>query len=155
MPLFASSRRFPAFGDPSVARVDAVLAKTGLMGVESTVLAPQERRLEAHKLAGGPRIVDSTMLRALMRLESTAESRLDTDVGLEGERSGELPSSLRRHFESMVASFIDSPRAAASAIAGSSGIARCGASSSALLNLTDSPQRGLAYRGCALLGCFL
>ena len=73
----------------------------------------------------------------------------------EGERSGELPSSLRRHFESMVAPFIDSPRAAASAIAGSSGIARCGASSSALLNLTDSPQRGLAYRGRALLGCFL
>ena len=76
-PLCSSSRRFLAFGDPSVARVDAVLAKTGLMGVESTVLAPQERRLEAHKLAEGPKIVDSTMLRALMCLESTAESRLD------------------------------------------------------------------------------
>ena len=47
------------------------------MGVESTVIAPQERRLEAHKLAEGPKIVDSTMLRALMCLESTAESRLD------------------------------------------------------------------------------
>ena len=37
-----------AVGDPSVARVDDVLAKTGLMGVESTVLAPKMRRLEAH-----------------------------------------------------------------------------------------------------------
>lgn len=76
-PLCSSSRRFPVFSDPSVARVDAVLAKTGLMGVESTVLAPNMRRLEAHKLAEGPRIVDSTMLRPLMWLESTVESRLD------------------------------------------------------------------------------
>ena len=76
--LRSSSRRFPAFGDPSVPRVDAVLAKTGLMGVESTVITPKMRRLEAHKLAGGPKIVDSTMLRALMWLESTAKSRLET-----------------------------------------------------------------------------
>ena len=48
------------------------------MDVESTVLAPKMRRLEAHKLAGGPKIVDSTMLRPLMWLESTAESRLET-----------------------------------------------------------------------------
>ena len=87
-PLCSSSRRFLAFGDPSVARVDAVLAKTGLMGVESTVPAPKMRRLEAHKHAGGPKIVDSTVLRPLMCLASTAESRLEP---LSSHRAG-LPS---------------------------------------------------------------
>ena len=117
------------------------------MGVESTVLAPKKRRLEAHKLAGGPRIVDSTMLRPLMWLESTAESRLDAVKLAQRRHALAHPAARSR------------PEAAAQACPGM-GLRECGRCSrspgmpcSLPRSLCDFWRRALPRRGLGGLLC--